>query len=96
MAPSKWLYSVIDQYSPDGTTVIGRTIFYVCPLCASMVPAPAEEYNFVQQHYDYHHEQAEGLDEMVEALQTALNALGVALRPGTTKAPARNERGPRR
>lgn len=49
-----WPYAQIDQYSPDGTTVVSRIFFLICPLCAAMVPYPDEEQPWVKQHKDHH------------------------------------------
>lgn len=58
------------------TTVIGRIIFWICPVCTAMVPNPNTDvnpdYDFIEKHREYHIGDAKDLDELVGAMQRVL------------------------
>lgn len=70
-----WKDLTIEQTGPDGTEVLFRIYFYVCPVCRAIVPANYEEQDFQQAHTEFHLRQARDFD----ALNKVVNILkGIA------------------
>lgn len=61
----EWKTVSIEQRGPDGTEVLGLLIFYVCPICFAVVPAPLrgdETIEFHVEHSGWHRKQARDFD----------------------------------
>lgn len=59
-ASEEWPTVSIEQYGPDGSTVLGRVQFWACPSCAAMVPGGVDAPDlFRDRHRAWHEEMAE-------------------------------------
>lgn len=64
-----WRTVTLDQFGPDGTEVIARLLFYVCPVCAATVAPGNEENDLRLEHADYHVRQAHEFDVLHGLIQ---------------------------